>query len=120
MGEQNAREAAIVMDYEFPFGKALTVFLVVIGMALLVNVASYFVLSDHHGRFRKGEDSVTRIGFPFLVHERGGVDGRNRFYWTAVGKNVAVAVSFAIPVTSFWFVFWYVFSRRDANKPPEE
>jgi hypothetical protein len=99
---------------ESRFSKAATIFLAVIGLAILANAASYFLLSDGYG-VAKGNDQIIRFGFPFLVYEKGGFAFRDRFYWPAAAKNVAVAIAFASAITCVWYV-----STRAGSASPEE
>jgi len=64
------------------FAGAVRIFLCVFALAGIANVLSYFVLSDGFG-IRVGNDGIIRAGWPFLVFERGGIDGGTNFILTA-------------------------------------
>jgi hypothetical protein len=83
------------------FTRAVTVFLLVLGFAILANIASYFLLSTGYG-IVKWNDGLVRFGFPFVVYEAGGIDGRSEFYWWTAVKNLFIAIGVAAAVACLW------------------
>jgi hypothetical protein len=83
------------------FASAVRVFLCVFALAGIANVLSYFVLSDGFG-IRVGNDGIIRAGWPFLVFERGGIDGRDEFYPDGALRNLVVAVAIAVVISGAW------------------
>ena len=73
----------------------MSAFILVIVAAIIANAASYFLLSDGYG-VQKWNDGLIRIGFPFLMYERGGFDFRDKFYADAAAKNLGVAIGVAL------------------------
>ena len=74
----------------------LAVFILLMLAAVLANVASYFLLSDRYGVQWGWQDLVVRVGFPFLMFERGGFNGRDNFYVGAAAKNLTIALAIAV------------------------
>jgi hypothetical protein len=69
-------------------------FVVGFGLACFANLLSYFVLSSGYGVIPVN-DGVVAIGFPLVMFERGGSDGRDEFYWKAAIGNLLLALGFA-------------------------
>jgi hypothetical protein len=82
---------------------ALKVFAIVLLIGCVVNGISYFLRSDGYG-LQRVADGLVRWGVPFLVLDKGGVDGRDRFYWKALAANALCAVGLAIFVTVLWYL----------------
>ena len=74
-----------------------------IAIAVLANAASYFWLSEGWG-ITSLNDGLTRVGFPFLIFEKGGIDGRSVFDGHAAIKNSLLAISIAFAAALFTYV----------------
>jgi hypothetical protein len=81
--------------------KGILVFLAAFGLACFANVACYFWLSSGFGVIPVN-DGVVGMGFPFVMLERGGYDGREEFYEKAAAANLLVAVCFGALATAVW------------------
>jgi hypothetical protein len=92
------------------FGSAVRVFLCVVAFAGMANVLSYFVLSDGFG-LRPGNDGIIRVGWPCLMLERGGIDGRDEFYSDRALRNLIIAIAIAVVISGAW----YVIRRRSSS-----
>lgn len=64
--------------------------LVAFGLFCVVNVASYFLRSSGYGVIEVN-DGIFRVGFPFVIFERGGIDGHEFFSVSAALGNLLVA-----------------------------
>jgi hypothetical protein len=78
------------------------ILLATVGVACFVNAASYFVRSSGWGVIQIN-DGVIGIGWPFLMFEEGGFDGRHRFYLKAAVANFAFAVALGALVSTVWY-----------------
>jgi hypothetical protein len=58
-----------------------------------ISTASYILFSDGHG-FSEVSDGIKRIGWPFMMFERGGLVYRNEFHLAAALGDFAVALCF--------------------------
>jgi hypothetical protein len=92
----------------------LLIFLATVGLACFVNVVSYFVRSSGYGVLEIN-DGVIGVGWPFLMFEEGGIDGRHRFYLKAAAANFAVAAGVGALVAGVWY---FIARRRSGLKEP--
>ncbi len=82
--------------------RTFRVFLATLGLACLGNVASYFWFSAGYGVIPVN-DGVLAMGFPFVMFERGGYDGREEFYAKAAAGNLLFAICFGALGTTVWY-----------------
>jgi hypothetical protein len=71
--------------------------------------ASYFLLSDGHG-VSLVADGIKRVGWPFLIFEKGGYIYRREFHLAAALGDFAVAVCLG---AGLCFV-WNLAARKDS------
>ena len=64
--------------------------LIAFGLFCTANVASYFLRSSGYGVIEVN-DGIFRVGFPFVMFERGGIDGHEFFSASAALGNFLVA-----------------------------
>lgn len=82
-----------------------------LGALGLINGVSYFLLSDGHG-MDPVADGISRLGWPFLIFEKGGIVYRSNFHWEAVlGNFLLTGVTLALTAT-----FAYLMSRSQFTK----
>ena len=75
------------------------------------STVSYFVLSDGHG-VRLGADGIIRLGLPFMMFERGGIDYRCAFYWRSATGNLAFATASTALVMGFGYLLRQARGRK--------
>lgn len=73
-----------------PFNRLIGVMVASLTLFLLITAISYFALSDGYG-LPGVEDGLTRVGFPFLFFERGGLAFRSEFSIIAFIGDVLAA-----------------------------
>lgn len=61
-----------------------------ISLFIIANGASYFLRSSGYGVIQVN-DGILRVGFPFVMFERGGIDGHELFSASAALGNLFVA-----------------------------
>ena len=79
---------------------AVTSFSITFAAFRLLNGLSYFVLSDGYGVL-KVYDGVVRIGFPFVIFERGGIAYQEYFHADSLGPNMLCSLMLAGSVSFF-------------------
>ena len=75
--------------------RMVMVFFAGVGLICCINAGSYFWLSSGCGVFTV-YDGIRAFGFPFVVFEEGGLEGRREFYWGAVRSDLLIALAFGI------------------------
>jgi len=81
--------------------KIYRAFATVFGACLLVNLGSYFLLSDGFG-IHVGQDGMIRVGLPFVFFERGGFSYRSVVYGRSLLLDLLVCMLISIVITAIW------------------
>jgi hypothetical protein len=93
-----ANELGILETMDFDADEKLDVHpahafaLVFVVVFVAANAISYFVLSDGNG-IRQVYDGMIRVGWPFLIYERGGVVYRSEFHGLAALGDTLIAAA---------------------------
>jgi hypothetical protein len=91
--------------------KVVRIFVTVIAACLFGNVLSFFLLSDGHG-INPGNDGIIRLGWPFVLFERGGFGYRSVIHVKAAALDSACWLGISALVSFSWSFFKSANTRK--------
>jgi hypothetical protein len=80
------------------FNRVLTATII---LFVAISLTSFFALTDGHGVV-SWNDGITRVGWPMLMYEKGGIFYRENFYLKAAMVDFSVAALISIIAVWVW------------------